>query len=359
MKALYKSSFLIFIIYSLIVDNRATYPVICALLLIVACDLVRMKYLNHIAILVVEVILIGICTYLYPQFVYLFGAIAFDAAVMHLYLFIGIVFVASIFLAPTVDMPKVLLLLIINSYFGYISDQFKKKEESFKTSFDSERRYSYELEQAKAKLLNSTREVAHLAEIRERNRIAREIHDSIGHSIAGVLINLQAGFKLLDKNPNKASELLQKCITSLSDALTTIRNTVHNIKPEDKIGIEYLKNIIEHFEFCKVDFSYRGDIGSIASDQMELLATNIKEALTNASKHSGATKVEINLEMNSKFTRLYIKDNGSGCTKIKEGMGLSGMRERVQNFGGSLSISCDSGFLIVCVIPVAEMGMKL
>lgn len=61
--------------------------------------------------------------------------------------------------------------------------------------------------------------------------------------------------------------------------------------------------------------------------------------------------------MNEIYTRLYIRDNGTGCVKIKEGMGLSGMRERVENMGGSFSISSEKGFMIVCVIPIeSEKG---
>jgi signal transduction histidine kinase len=92
---------------------------------------------------------------------------------------------------------------------------------------------------------------------------------------------------------------------------------------------------------------------------METIVTNIKEALTNITKYSSATKAYISIEVNEKYIRLYIKDNGVGSKKIKEGLGLSGMRERVRNVGGSISISSEDGFLIVCIIPIDSKGGKI
>ena len=79
--------------------------------------------------------------------------------------------------------------------------------------------------------------------------------------------------------------------------------------------------------------------------------------MTNASKYSEATRMDISLTINDNFIRLYIKDNGKGCIKINDSLGLSGMRERVRNMGGNISINGESGFLIVCIIPLnREVG---
>ncbi|HBG38889.1 MAG TPA: sensor histidine kinase, partial [Clostridiaceae bacterium] len=135
-------------------------------------------------------------------------------------------------------------------------------------------------------------------------------------------------------------------------SLTVIRNTAYNIKPKEEIGIGYIEKLIKEFKFCNVDFKHTGDVLSIPSSIVEIINTNIKEALTNASKYSNADNIIIRLDVNEKFVRLYIKDNGKGAVNIKEGLGLSGMRERVKNAGGSISISGEDGFLIVCIIPL-------
>ena len=228
-----------------------------------------------------------------------------------------------------------------------------------KLSYDKQRSYNYELETAKMKLLNAAEDSARIAEIKERNRIAREIHDNIGHNIAGVLMVMQAALKLMGKDDEKSKELLQRSVDTLSDGLTLLKNTVYNIKPKEELGIDYIEKVIENFSFCKVKFESTGDLTNLSPARLELVATNIKEALTNASKHSKATLVKITLSCNESFLRLQIKDNGVGCEKIKDSLGLSGMKERVKNAGGSIAINGDDGFIVVCVIPLNEKAGEI
>jgi signal transduction histidine kinase len=170
------------------------------------------------------------------------------------------------------------------------------------------------------------------------------------------LIQLQAAYKLYDRDGEKSRVILKKSIEGLSESVTLLRDTVHSIKLNENLGVEYLKKIIDNFSFCPVDIQFNGDFNKIPPNHMEILGTNIKEALTNASKYSKASKVEIKIDSNEMFTRLYIKDNGIGCDKIKEGLGLSGMEERIRNIGGTMSVSSDNGFLIVCIIPKDDVG---
>jgi signal transduction histidine kinase len=97
-----------------------------------------------------------------------------------------------------------------------------------------------------------------------------------------------------------------------------------------------------------------GDFNSVPSAHLELLSATIKEALTNTARYSQATKVEIKIDVSMNYTRLYVKDNGTGSSNIEEGLGLSGMKERTRNLGGSFHINSRDGFMIVCVIPRQE-----
>jgi signal transduction histidine kinase len=245
-----------------------------------------------------------------------------------------------------------LFVVSLSYVFAYTKGILQEKEELYRSSFDKQREYSYQLERAKARLMSTVEEAAHMAEIKERNRIARQIHDHVGHSIAGILMQLQAVKKLYSKDELKAAELLGNSIEALSCTLTVMRDTVHNIKPEGKLGIEYIRQIIENFNYCPVDLSTTGDFSELPVNIMQILHNNIKEALTNVSKYSKATKVSINIDVNCKFVRLQIKDNGTSSVEFKEGFGISGMKERVWNMGGTIAFSNDNGFLIVCVIPI-------
>lgn len=351
MKYLFKSLFLLYIITRLALSGRVSYMELAIILILTATNIIKEKYYNSIVVTAVEFVIIAFaCTY-NTSFILLLGIIAEEVFYHKAYIGILPVIVFSFYFLKLEEVSQFLLIIGVCCILGHLYRNFEDKEKIFIQSYDKERHYSYELEQAKAKLLNSTSEAAHVAEVRERNRIAREIHDNVGHSIAGILLQLQASYKLFDRDEDKSRELLNKSIGELSSSLTLLRDTVHNIKPNESLGIEYIKRIIDNFNFCSVDFQYTGDFNTLSASQLEMLHTNIKEALTNTSKHSNATRVEISIDMNDKFIRLYIKDNGTGCENIKEGLGLSGMKERIRNIGGSISISSDRGFIIVCVIP--------
>lgn len=351
MKYIFKSLFLLYIIITLALSGSASYVEIGIILALTALNIFKDKYYNSFIISVIEFFIITFACMNNTNFILLYGIIAWDVLYHKAYPGIIPVIGAGFYFLNLREVPQFLLTAGTCGIFGFLAREIEEKEKTFIESYDKERHYRYELEKAKAKLINSSNEAAHVAEVKERNRIAREIHDNVGHSIAGILLQLQASQKLFERDKDKSRELLNKSIAELSNSLTLLRDTVHNIRPSESLGIEYIKRIIENFNFCPIDFKYTGDFNTLSAGQLEMLRTNMKEALTNASKYSRATKVDISIDINDKFIRLYIRDNGIGCTNIKEGLGISGMKERIKNIGGSISISSDNGFIIVCIIP--------
>lgn len=336
-------------------EGDVTFVALTLLLLIIALQVVKEKYYDSIIISIVTLILVSISTYMEPRFAILFAILLYDFTKKKIYY--GLVITGLIFLYFTVNTSPFylyLLMMILYGLLAYVIQLGGEKERRFTQTLDNERRLRYELEQAKAQLLHSSREIAAIAEVKERNRIAREIHDSIGHSIAGILIQLQAAHKLYQKDDDRAQEVLQRSIDGLAEAVEMLRDTVHNIKPQQNLGVGYIQNIIDQYQFAPIAFRTSGDFNKIPANHLEILSATIKEALTNTARYSKATNVEIAIDVNGKYTRLYIKDNGIGSKQIKEGLGISGMRERVRNIGGSISISSDEGFLIVCLLPQEE-----
>lgn len=355
MRYLVKALFLLYTVIQLALLGNPSYFDIAIILILAAVIIFKEKYCNSILAAVFEFIIITYACTHNGDFTFLYGIIVEDAAYHRIYPGILLVAASGYYFTSPEDMSVFLLVSGVCGIYGYLSREFEDNKIAFTDSYDKERRYRYELEQAKAKLLNSSREAAHVAEIKERNRIAREIHDNAGHSIAGILLQLQASSKLFDRDRNKSKELLDKSIAELSGSLAHLRDTVHNIRPSESLGIEYIKKIVENYTYCPVNLKYTGDFNQLSASQLEMLQTNIKEALTNTSKYSKATKVEISIDINDRFIRLYIKDDGLGCRHIKEGLGISGMKERIANVGGSISISSDNGFMIVCIIPRDNM----
>lgn len=349
-----KALTLLFVL-SLQVAGDTVVPLeVMGLLLIAAIFIFREKYLNLPIIIAAESLLILVLSLNSPTYLLLYSVTAYDLSTFGLYPWLTLFVPVGIIFFSGETLAAFLATLALCASSGYLSRLLRQKETSFQQIYDRERQIRYDLEEAKGRLLNATREAAHLAEIRERNRIAREIHDSIGHNLAGILLQLQVANKTLDRDEPKARELLAKSITGLASSVDLLRDTVHNIKPQEQIGLNYIEKVIANFQFCQVNFKHNGDFATLTAGHIEIITSTLKEALTNAARHSHASEVDIHLDIHEKIVRLYIKDNGTGCTQIHEGLGLSGMRERVHNIGGSISINANDGFMIVCVLPIHQ-----
>ncbi len=353
-KVIIKIPFFFYLVAIFSINKNISYEEVILLLLILAVNIFKERFFDSILLVLLNIPLVLAGIVLNQDFGILLCVIAFDFTYKRAYIGIIPLLAISFYFFSGKELPLLLLVMSLCSIAAYQIEKFEKRELSYKNSLDDERNLRYELEKTRAQLLASAKETAHLTEVSERNRIAREIHDNLGHSISGILIQLQAAYKLSDLDGEKSKAMLKKSIDGLSDSVTLIRDTVHNIKPRENLGVDYLKNIIKDFEFCTVNLNFSGDFNIISSEHLSILASNIKEALTNAARYSNASKIDIRIDINENFTRLFIKDNGNGCSCIKEGMGLSGMKERVQNIGGSISISSENGFMIVCIMPVSN-----
>lgn len=245
-----------------------------------------------------------------------------------------------------------ILMFAMSSIIAYILKISKEKELYYRSILDGERRIRYDLEMAQNALVQSNKEIEHLTELKERNRIARDLHDNIGHSIAGILIQLQAAIKILYKNNDKAENILNGCVTRLQTSLETVRDTVHNMYNARKVSLDTIKEIINQYTYCRIDAVYEGDFSQIPTNYFKALNFVLKEALTNVSKHSDASKIQVNLSNTGKLLRMQIKDNGKGYSRVSGGIGIRIMRERIEHVDGFFSIDGSEGTLIVCVIPL-------
>ncbi|MFJ5716258.1 sensor histidine kinase [Neobacillus sp. NPDC093127] len=358
MNYIVKAAIILYLSLVLIIDHDITYQQFLILLVIIAVNIFKERYYDSVYLTIVTLLLTFAAVTVDFRFSILFALCSYDFILKRKYIGCGVTAMCMTVLLRSSDLLFTnLLIVLFCSLLAYVIYKRKEERDSFKQTVDNERRLRYELEDTKAKLLHSSKEVANIAEVRERNRIAQEIHDTLGHSMAGILFQLQAAYKLHPRNQEKSLVMVQNSIEGLANSVELLRNTVHNIKPKQSLGIEYIKSIINNFSFCPVDLRLNGDFNTIPASHLELLSTNIKEALTNASRYSRATNMDVKIEANEQYTRMYIKDNGVGCKTMKEGLGLSGMRERVRNVGGSLSISANDGFLIVCLIPKEGSGI--
>ncbi|RUS47020.1 sensor histidine kinase [Cohnella sp. AR92] len=350
-----KAVLLSYLAIELVIERQLSYEHVAILLAVVAITICKERFVDSVYLTIVLLLLACAAATVDLLFAVLFAVVCYDFMLGRRVVGVA-ASVACTFLmaAGDPDLPVYLSWIGLSCLLAYVVGKGREDQIRFNDTLDNERRLRYELERAKAALLHSSKEIAGIAEVKERNRIARDIHDSIGHSIAGILMQLQAAYKLHDSDETRSMEIVRKSIDGLAESVDILRKTVHNIKPSENLGAEYIRNIADNYGFCPVELKLSGDYNSIPAAHLELISTNMKEALTNAARYSQATKVDIAIDANERYTRLYIKDNGVGCPAIKEGLGLSGMKERVRNLGGTITVSANDGFLIVCVIPRQE-----
>lgn len=199
----------------------------------------------------------------------------------------------------------------------------------------------------------------YMSRLEERNKIAQEIHDKIGHTLSGGIMQLEAAKLLLDIDIPKSKSMIQSTINVLREGLDNIRITLKNIKPpSEQLGINKLKLLIEEFSFnsgIKSNFLYNGNINRITPRQWRLIYDNINEALTNTMKYSKASKVNVNIEIHNKIIKLEVKDDGIGCNTVIKGLGIAGMEDRVGNEGGQVIVDGAQGFSVISIIPLDQV----
>ncbi|MBR3268632.1 MAG: sensor histidine kinase [Oscillospiraceae bacterium] len=189
-----------------------------------------------------------------------------------------------------------------------------------------------------------------LATMNERNRIARDIHDNVGHMLTRAL--LQAGALNVINHDDSMREPLNDLKHTLDTAMSSMRESVHTLH-DDSIDLQKaIRDCISTVD-KRFDVSLDYDMDDRVPGEIKLcIAGIIKEGLSNAVKHSNGDKIKIILRSHPAFYQLVLEDNGS-CKKIAEtGIGLSNMKDRVDGIGGQISFTpSKSGFRIFMSVP--------
>lgn len=198
--------------------------------------------------------------------------------------------------------------------------------------------------------------IKYLSRLEERNRLSQEIHDKIGHALAGSIIQLEAAKLFLIKDNKKSEEIIERVINILKDGTESIRSSLKNIKPpKEQMGINRLRTLLEEFSVnnnIKTTLVDSGNLEVISIVQWKIICENVGEALTNALKYSKASLISINIQVLSKFIKAEIKDNGVGANNIKKSLGIIGMEERCSSIGGKLIIDGSKGFSVINLLPL-------
>ncbi|MFC1902981.1 histidine kinase [Chloroflexota bacterium] len=200
-----------------------------------------------------------------------------------------------------------------------------------------------------ARLYQETREMAVLE---ERNRMAREIHDTLAQGFTGIVLQLEAAEQALDEDVTDAQFHLDRARSLARESLTEARRSVWALRPQTLEQLSLTKTLRQevrkliHESGVKANFNTSGKRRVLLPDIENSLLRICQESLTNVKKHAQASQVEVNLAFEEKAVRLKVQDNGIGFNPeilTKNRFGLISMRERARLLGGSIEIRGEKG----------------
>ena len=191
--------------------------------------------------------------------------------------------------------------------------------------------------------------------LEERAKLSQTLHDKLGHNINGSVYQLEAVKVLMEKDPERAKEMVQAVIDQLRTGMDEIRAILRKERPEKKdLALLQLYKLCEdcNNKGVETEFEKEGDITQIPDDLWEVILDNAYEAVSNAMKYARCTRIDIRIVIMNRMVRCSIRDNGIGCKEVKDGMGISGMRQRVRTVGGTIDLETEAGFTVNMLLPL-------
>jgi len=213
----------------------------------------------------------------------------------------------------------------------------------------SEREARTALAEANQLLRDHAVQVEELATTKERNRLAREIHDSVGHYLTVVNVQIGAAQAILELDRQRALDHLSKAQALTQEGLAEVRHSVASLRAspiESRPLPEALAKLAEQWNAAglRAKLVVAGAMRPLTPQVNLTLYRAAQEALTNVGKHAHASTVELHLDYSDeRLIRLTIKDDGQGSANSEGGFGLLGVRERVQLLNGAVHVRAGAG----------------
>ena len=321
-------------------------PIICAILASAV-----LSYFDKDSIkLAVFFVFCAVC-FIYPSFLFFVPLICYDIFfVKWRFAFLAAVIPLAVGFIdyPVMTSFFIIFLIILSFFIGRRSAQLVKMKNEYSAMRDSTKEFSLRLESKNKELLEKQDYEVHLATLNERNRIARDIHDNIGHLLSRSL--LQTGALIAICKDDTLREHLGVLKETLSEGMTSIRESIHDLHDESIDLFASVKELIDGFEFCGISLDYDVDSNPPRNIKYTLLAI-IKEALANIIRHSDATEAKVTLREHPGLYQLVVKDNGPKKEIRTDGIGLKNIEQRVEALGGNTNISNEKGFTVFISIP--------
>jgi two-component system sensor histidine kinase DesK len=206
------------------------------------------------------------------------------------------------------------------------------------------------------KLRKANEEIENLAKVAERERIARDLHDVLGHTLSVITLKSELAGKLIDRDPQRAGKEIREVEQISRQALTDVRDAIRGYRSQGLAAeLAQAKTTLE-----TAGLTVQCDAATtvkLPAVQESVLSLAVREAVTNVVRHAQARICRMRLEQQNGSCRLEIHDDGCGSSN-GEGNGLRGMRERVEMLGGTLQRSTEAGTTLTITLPLKEVTPK-
>lgn len=209
---------------------------------------------------------------------------------------------------------------------------------------------------ADRKLRAALEENLALAAVAERERIARDLHDLLGHTLSLITLKAELARKLVDRDPQRAKQEMQDVEHTSRAALADVREAISGYRGQG-LAAELLR-ARQTLETAGIAVDCEASEVPLSPAQETVLALALREAVTNVVRHAQAQTCSVRLGRDEQLCTLEIADNGCGADG-PEGNGLRGMRERLEAIGGSLQRQTAAGTRLVIHLPLAPMASAL
>jgi two-component system sensor histidine kinase DesK len=210
--------------------------------------------------------------------------------------------------------------------------------------------HAAEEKRGNAKLRLAQDEVERLAKVAERERIARDLHDVLGHTLSVIILKSELAGRLFERDQQRAYKEITEVESIARGALSEVRQAIGGYRASSLAEELALARSLLQTADIEVDAEAE-DVGRLPPAQETVLALALREAVTNVVRHSGARFCKLRLSRDSKWVRLTVEDNGRGGS-ASEGNGLQGMRERIEALDGTLVRRSERGTSLSIEVPI-------
>lgn len=247
--------------------------------------------------------------------------------------------------------PVILILSIVSYYFSHTTDSIDNIVNEYRNVRDNLKEDALYLKKYNEQLQIDREKNIHIAILTERNRIAREIHDSIGHSISSSILQVKALKIMASETLGEPLTLLQD---TLNDGMNDIRKSLQGIRDESLDLRSKIESLIDEIPNLNVALIYNIEDDLEYQLKFDILSI-IKEAMTNTIKHSNATELSISIISQPKFYSIIIKDNGDKIPSFENsGIGLDYINETANKYNGLFNYIFENGFKIHLTLMKGE-----